>query len=122
VLNFALPKLFFNNWLVFARPAFIHLAVLLIFLRISIGSYSNKFDHSDQELFNLAYVYNGSEAHKLYKYLTRDNRLIKLMDRLSRLIGTYLYYLGFVIAIHERSYAYFVIGICMTNFYPLQDN
>lgn len=122
VLNFVLPKLFFNSWLLFARPAFIHLAILLILLRISIGSYSNKFDHSDQELFNLTYVYNGSEAQKHYKYVTKDNRLLKLMDQTSRLIATYLYYVGFLIAIHERSYAYFAIGILMTNLYPIQDN
>lgn len=96
--------------------------MLLILLRIFIGSTSNKFDHNDEELFNLAYIYTGTDAHKFYKYITRDNRLLKLLDQMSRKIGNFLYYLGLFIAIHEKSYAYFAVGICMSYLYPLQDN
>jgi hypothetical protein len=91
-------------------------------MRVFIGATSNKFDRNDEELFKLVYAYSGTDSHKYYRYATRDNRLLKLLDQMSRRIGYFLYFLGFFIAIHERLYGFFALGTILTNLYALQDN
>lgn len=52
-------------------------------------------------MFDLAYVFSGDEGHRFYRSIGNEERIMRVLDRMSRLISTILYYLGFYMAVAE---------------------
>jgi hypothetical protein len=98
---FILPKLFFSGWFIFTTSTFLHLTLTVVLLRIYIGSRSNKFSKTDEEMFDLVYIFSGDEGHRFYRSIGNEERIMRVLDRMSRLISTILYYLGFYLAVAE---------------------
>jgi len=117
----ALAKLGGYSYLDYFRPAFVYLAVLLLYARLYIGRTTYKFHSLDADLFYAVYPWGDAVRAKLFTREEGELRLARAVDKASRQLASIIYGLGVVMSALSANPLWLAVGLILLNVYRVED-